>query len=41
MEGPDATLFVEEGAAGIIWAATLPDNGSSGGFFRDREPIYW
>jgi NAD(P)-dependent dehydrogenase (short-subunit alcohol dehydrogenase family) len=32
---------VAEGAAGIVWAATLPDNGPSGGFFRDGKPIEW
>jgi NAD(P)-dependent dehydrogenase (short-subunit alcohol dehydrogenase family) len=32
---------VEEGAAGIVWAATLPDDGPSGGFFRDAKPIDW
>lgn len=32
---------VEDGAAGIVWAATLPDDGPTGGFFRDREPIAW
>ena len=32
---------VAEGAAGIVWAATLPDGGPTGGFFRDREPIDW
>lgn len=32
---------VEDGAAGIVWAATLPGNGPSGGFFRDRKPIVW
>jgi NAD(P)-dependent dehydrogenase (short-subunit alcohol dehydrogenase family) len=26
---------VAEGAAGIVWAATLPDDGPTGGFFRD------
>jgi NAD(P)-dependent dehydrogenase (short-subunit alcohol dehydrogenase family) len=30
---------VEEGAAGIVWLATLPDDGPSGGFFRDGKPI--
>ena len=30
---------VEEGAAGVVWAATLPDDGPTGGFFRDRQPI--
>ena len=32
---------VHEGAAGIVWAANLPDNGPSGGFFRDRRSIPW
>ncbi len=32
---------VAEGAAGIVWAATLPDNGPTGGFFRDRKPLPW
>ena len=41
MGGPDATLSVEEGARGIVWAATLPDDGPSGGFFRHKEPIDW
>lgn len=41
MGGPDAPLAVEEGARGIVWAATLPDDGPSGGFFRHGEPIPW
>ena len=41
MGGPEATLPVEEGARGIVWAATLPDDGPSGGFFRHGEPIPW
>ena len=32
---------VEEGAKGIVWAATLPDDGPTGGFFRDQRPIPW
>jgi NAD(P)-dependent dehydrogenase (short-subunit alcohol dehydrogenase family) len=32
---------VEDGAAGIVWAATLPDDGPTGGFFRDRRRIDW
>ena len=32
---------VSEGAAGIVWAATLPDDGPTGGFFRDGRPIPW
>jgi NAD(P)-dependent dehydrogenase (short-subunit alcohol dehydrogenase family) len=30
---------VSAGAAGIVWAATLPDGSPTGGFFRDREAI--
>lgn len=41
MGGPEATLSVEEGARGIVWAATLPDEGPSGGFFRHGQPIAW
>lgn len=32
---------VADGAAGVIWAATLPADGPSGGFFRDGQPIPW
>ena len=32
---------VEDGAAGIVWAATLPDDGPTGGLFRDGKPIPW
>ena len=32
---------VEDGAKGIIWAAMLPDDGPTGGFFRDRQRIDW
>ena len=32
---------VEEGADGIVWAATLPDDGPTGGFYRDRVRIAW
>ena len=41
MGGPDATRSVEEGAATIVWLATLAADGPSGGFFRDKEPIPW
>jgi NAD(P)-dependent dehydrogenase (short-subunit alcohol dehydrogenase family) len=30
---------VEEGAAGIVWLATLPDDGPTGGFFRDGVAV--
>jgi NAD(P)-dependent dehydrogenase (short-subunit alcohol dehydrogenase family) len=32
---------VDKGAASIVWAATLPDNGPTGGFFRDGRAIPW
>ena len=32
---------VSEGAAGIVWAATLPDDGPTGGFFRDGRALAW
>jgi NAD(P)-dependent dehydrogenase (short-subunit alcohol dehydrogenase family) len=41
MGGPNADRSLEEGAEGILWLATLPDGGPSGGFFRDRNPIPW
>ena len=32
---------VEEGAASVVWAATLPNSGPTGGFFRDGRTIGW
>jgi NAD(P)-dependent dehydrogenase (short-subunit alcohol dehydrogenase family) len=32
---------VEEGAASVVWAALLPDDGPTGGFFRDGKPLPW
>ncbi|WP_131737524.1 SDR family NAD(P)-dependent oxidoreductase [Actinomadura roseirufa] len=32
---------VAEGATGVVWAATLPDDGPTGGFFRDGRPLPW
>jgi NAD(P)-dependent dehydrogenase (short-subunit alcohol dehydrogenase family) len=32
---------VEAGAASVVWAATLPDSGPTGGFFRDGHPLPW
>src|ERR671919_3199065 len=32
---------VEDGAKGIVWAAILPDNGPSGGFFFDGKHAPW
>lgn len=40
MGGPmGATKSVHDGAAGIVWLATLPDDGPTGGFFRDGQPV--
>jgi NAD(P)-dependent dehydrogenase (short-subunit alcohol dehydrogenase family) len=41
MGGSGATRPVEEGAEALVWAATLPNNGPTGGFFRDRLPVPW
>jgi NAD(P)-dependent dehydrogenase (short-subunit alcohol dehydrogenase family) len=41
MGGSGATRSIEEGADTPVWAATLADNGPTGGFFRDRRPIPW
>jgi NAD(P)-dependent dehydrogenase (short-subunit alcohol dehydrogenase family) len=41
MGGPSAPRSVREGAETIVWLAALPDDGPSGGFFRDRRPIGW
>ena len=41
MGGPDATRAPNEGAQGIVWAATLDKEGPSGGFFRDGKAIEW
>ena len=32
---------VADGAASVVWAATLPDDGPRCGFFRDGEPLAW
>lgn len=41
MGGANAPRSVAEGAETAVWLATLPDEGPSGGFYRDREPIPW
>ncbi|MBC2875497.1 MULTISPECIES: SDR family oxidoreductase [Streptomyces] len=40
MGGPGGAP-VERGAASVVWAATLPDSGPTGGFFRHGEPLPW
>jgi NAD(P)-dependent dehydrogenase (short-subunit alcohol dehydrogenase family) len=32
---------VEQGAASVMWAVLLADDGPTGGFFRDGRPVDW
>ncbi|HRN84697.1 MAG TPA: SDR family oxidoreductase [Hyphomicrobium sp.] len=41
MGGANAERSVEEGADTAVWLATLPEDGPTGGFFRDRKPLAW
>lgn len=41
MGGPRAERSLSQGAETAVWLATLPDDGPSGGFFRDRQPVPW
>ncbi len=41
MGGEQASLTPEQGAETIVWLATLPDGGPSGGFFADRKQTAW
>ena len=41
MGGADAPRTPKQGAETIVWLATLPDDGPTGGFFRDKQPIPW
>jgi len=41
MGGRGATREVDQGARGIVWAATLGAGAPSGGFFRDGKAISW
>jgi NAD(P)-dependent dehydrogenase (short-subunit alcohol dehydrogenase family) len=41
MGGPGAPKSVQEGADTIVWLATLPARGPTGGFFGDRHPLDW
>lgn len=41
MGGPNAPRTPEQGADTIVWLATRSDNTSTGGFWRDRQPIPW
>lgn len=39
--GPQAPILPEEAAETPAWLATLPDDGPTGGFFREHQPIPW
>jgi NAD(P)-dependent dehydrogenase (short-subunit alcohol dehydrogenase family) len=41
MGGAGAPLTPEQGADTPIWLALVPDDGPTGGFFRNRQPIGW
>ena len=41
MGGPSAPRSPQEGADTIVWLATLPEGGPTGGFIRDRRAIDW
>jgi len=41
MGGPGAMRELPEGADTAVWLATLPDDGPSGKFFRDRKEFEW
>lgn len=41
MARPEADRTPQQGADTPVWLATLPDDGPTGGFFRDRRPIAW
>ena len=41
MGGRNAPRSPEEGAQCILWAANIPDDGPTGGFFRDGNAISW
>lgn len=41
MGGSSADRDIAEGIDTIVWLATLPDDGPSGGFYRDRKLTEW
>lgn len=41
MGGPHAPLSIEQGAASVLWAVDLPDDGPTGGFFQHGKPLAW
>ena len=41
MGGASAPRSPDEGAGTALWLALLPEDGPTGGFFRDRRPFDW
>jgi len=41
MGGPNAEISVEESIDTPVWLATLPDDGPTGKYFRERKEIPW
>ena len=41
MGGSNAPRSLTQGADTIIWLATLPEDGPTGGFFEDHTPAIW
>ncbi len=39
--GPQAPVSPEQAAKTPVWLATLPDDGPTGGFFREHQPLSW
>jgi NAD(P)-dependent dehydrogenase (short-subunit alcohol dehydrogenase family) len=40
MGGPGGRPLAD-GAASVLWAVLLDDDGPTGGFFRDGRPVAW
>ena len=40
-ESPSFLGGSRQGAASVVWAAELDDDGPTGGFFRDGRPLPW
>ena len=41
MGGDQAPISPAQGAETPVWLATLPNDGPTGGFFREKQPIAW
>jgi NAD(P)-dependent dehydrogenase (short-subunit alcohol dehydrogenase family) len=41
MGGPGAPRSIEQGAASVLWACRIPQDGPTGGLFRDGRAIPW